>query len=227
MAEDATLSDPARDLITAAFIDARRIAVKKGSRRAGIKHFLKAIAPRLWEACTPDVDKYTARLGILASLTLAKLGGSDRDLHPVDGQLLIDKYRAEALRDRAQQNGRNTVSRRKPRRAGRRGNPRMIQEEPPIDTAKGTSRVSAQDTGRPKSLLSIDGQKVKSVRGDLTQPEFLQVRGVRLSLDLLQQAETKDLATMKTLRKICALAKPRGIHLEPKDFLKNTPRKAE
>lgn len=60
--------------------------------------------------------------------------------------------------------------------------------------------------GRPKVLLSIDGKLVREIRGDENQETFAmacRIRSESISVDTLQKAEKQNLATMKTLQRIC------------------------
>jgi hypothetical protein len=66
--------------------------------------------------------------------------------------------------------------------------------------------------------------RVKDARGDTSQAAFCLRRGKpKLTIDRLQQAETKDLATMDTLKAICRAAQSGERKFTPEDFLKNQP----
>ena len=74
--------------------------------------------------------------------------------------------------------------------------------------------------GRPKALFAVDGEKIRTLRGDASQKAFCQWTGIKV--DVLQHAEGGT-ATEKTVIKICKYAKKKCQNLTPKD-LKRTDR---
>ncbi len=79
--------------------------------------------------------------------------------------------------------------------------------------------------GRPPSIQEINGELVRKLRGEATQKQF--VRNLKISTDVLQMAENKNLATQRTLQEIARSASAKSAKLGVKDFLKNQPGKAE
>jgi hypothetical protein len=72
--------------------------------------------------------------------------------------------------------------------------------------------------GRPKALLAIDGKKIRTLRGRLSQTAFC--LGRKISTDVIQKAEG-GLATRRTVEKICEIAKKKGQNLMPEDLIIN------
>ena len=69
--------------------------------------------------------------------------------------------------------------------------------------------------GRPKALLAVDGKKIRTLRGRLSQKAFYP--GRKISTDVIQKAE-RGSATEQTLKIICEIAKKKGQNLIPEDL---------
>lgn len=87
----------------------------------------------------------------------------------------------------------------------------LDSSHPPIEGRGKTRR------GRPKAS-PIDREKVRSLRGDLSQEAFC--RRCHISPDTLQLAE-RGLATDNTVVKICDYAKRKGVKLTPQELKLN------
>jgi DNA-binding transcriptional regulator YiaG len=85
-----------------------------------------------------------------------------------------------------------------------------------------TKKPKTARVGRP-SAQAIDGETVRKVRGGLKQEDFADRWGI--SVDVLQTAEIKGLATEATIQQICRAAKANGMKLKPEDLKKNVPQK--
>ena len=98
------LDQATEDRIRAALIEARVAVAKNLSSDpvlAGITHLLEQLAAELWAYWCPDVEEYISRLKSLGIFVLNLFGELADGAHSFDVELLIDEYRALALRLRA------------------------------------------------------------------------------------------------------------------------------
>ena len=92
-------------------------------------------------------------------------------------------------------------------------------EHPAVPLSDRRQKPSGNKGGRPREIRDIDGEKVKALRGDMSQKVFCRRCHIR-SEDTLQRAE-RGYATRKTVAKICKYAPKNGQPLTSKDFQKN------
>ena len=93
------------------------------------------------------------------------------------------------------------------------------------------SRTKKNTGGRPKALKLLKKNVIRKVRGSEKQEAFALAcrigKGTSISVDTLQHAEKANLATMRTLRRICQHPKAKAKNLKPEDLLETVPEKPE
>jgi hypothetical protein len=93
------------------------------------------------------------------------------------------------------------------------------------DRGSPTSRLLLKKAGmmggRPPDVNTIDVEKLRQVRGAMTQKSFARKCG-KISVDTLQRAERGD-ASRETFRKIVAYLKKRDANFKPGELMKKNP----
>lgn len=159
------LPQAAQDRITAAWLETHRIMFREGPSHgpeAGCKHYFSAVAKELWNFLKPDVDGYKTRLEQVGEVLLKQFEGIGNGVHPVVVGLLVMKWQAKALRERAGESSATRSGgedRDSALRRGYRAEIRAYMEKKEITTIPQAAKALGVGPDTLKSIMSDKGKK--------------------------------------------------------------------